>query len=120
MDELHPQASEPTEDELSVMRARMNGYIFPNIPVTQEEQQAFEQAMRFQIEHERRQREALSGVTLPDGTTGFTIGHFQMSFEQGALSSRLTRRTVCDAAYGVLLRAGLLYRGVERGRCPCR
>lgn len=122
MSENHGLPLELTPQERLTMRARMNGYIFPNVPVTQEEQEAFEAACALQIEHERHQREATAGMQLPDGTTGFVIGHFQMTFGDGAMSSRLSRKTICDAAYGILLRAGLLYRGVEREgrRGACR
>ena len=37
-----------------------------------------------------------------------------MSFDTGAMGNQLTKKTVCPAAYGVLLREGLLYKGVER------
>lgn len=115
MSENHGQSERVDEHEIAMMRARMDGYIFPNTAVTDAEKEALHAACLYQIEHERRQREALEGERLPDGTTGFTIGHFQMAFAEGAISSRLTRRTICDAAHGILLRAGLLYRGVERG-----
>lgn len=119
MPDMHTQAVEPTEDELKFMQARMNGYIFPNSPVTDEEKEAYKDACLFQIEHERKIKEALSNQTLPDGVTAFQIGHFSMQFQAGSFSSKLTNKTICDAAYGTLLRAGLLYRGVE-GRCrPC-
>ena len=54
---------------------------------------------------------------LPDGTKSFSIGNFSMSFEDGSFSSKLTRKSICPTAYGVLLEAGLLYKGVE-GRLP--
>ena len=116
MPEFHSEAKKPTKDELISMRARMNAFIFPNVPVTEPEKRAFEHAVKLQIEHERRQLKALHGNEMPDGVTQFTIGHFTMAFEQGAISSKLTRKTICDAAYGELLTAGLLYRGVERDR----
>lgn len=119
MTELHPQANEPTAEEKEAMQARMNAYIFPNTPYTAEEKAAFEKAVLFQIQNERMQKEALGGQTLPDGLKEFTIGHFQGAFETG-ISSALSRKTICGAAYGELLRAGLLYRGVERRRpYPC-
>ena len=113
MTELHPKANEPTAEEKEAMQARMSAYIFPNTPYTDEEKQAFDKAVLFQIQHERMQAEALGGQMLPDGLKEFNIGHFQGAFET-SVSSKLSRKTICDAAYGVLLRAGLLYRGVER------
>ena len=118
MQELHAQAADPTAGELISMRTRMRGFIFPNLPVSPREQLAFDNAVHFQIEHEREQKRAL-GMDLPDGLTEVTIGHFTAAFSESALSGKLTRRTICDAAYAELLTAGLLYRGLE-GRCmPC-
>ena len=53
---------------------------------------------------------------VPEGTQSFSIGDFSMTFNKDFLEGRLTRKTICPAAYGLLLRSGLLYRGVE-GRC---
>lgn len=83
MSESHGQPECVDEHEIAMMRARMNGYIFPNTAVTGAERDALDAACRYQIEHERRQREMLEGEWLPDGTTEFTIGHFQMTFAGG-------------------------------------
>ena len=81
---------------------------------TLEEQQAFEQAAQMQYEHEESAR--LNGEALPAGAAGFRIGEFSMSFEKGTADDRLTMKTVCPGAYGLLLRHGLLYRGAEGRR----
>ena len=115
MPDIHEYSeTEPTEQELQLMRDRMLLYIFPNDPVTEEEQEAFAQAVTYQIEHERHRKALLNGI--PDGTQSFKVGDFQMAFEDGVNDHRLTRKTICDAAYAKLLKAGLLYRGLE-GRC---
>lgn len=113
MTELHEQGVACTWNEMEAMRARMRGFILPSVVKTPREEEAFDAACRYQIEHERQHAEAMGGKTLPEGATGFTIGHFSMTFESGAFSGALTRKTICDAAYGTLLHAGLLYRGVE-------
>ena len=86
--------------------AALSALIFPNTPHTQEELAAFDQAVSFQLEH------LTSAPELPDGIESMQIGHFQIRRSSGSGSSRYGG--VCPAAYGVLLRAGLLYKGVER------
>ena len=53
---------------------------------------------------------------IPSGVESFRIGDFQMAFQDGTLDMELNRRNSCPSVYGLLLRHGLLYRGVE-GRC---
>ncbi len=118
MADLHSDLKDVTVAELNAMTARMLGFIFPNTPVTDEEKYAFDSAVLLQLQHEKALKAQMGEI--PDGVSSFTIGHFTMSFADGAsCSSSLTRKTICDAAYGLLLRAGLLYRGVERARGCC-
>ena len=91
------------------MRAKMSGFIFPNVPISDFERAAFERAVNYQIEHERQRRAAV----------GITIGHFSASFDDSAFTGKLTRKTICDAAYSELLLAGLLYRGLEGRMAAC-
>lgn len=117
MPDIHTISGEPTEEEREMMIPRMKAFIFPNKPRTLEEKAAFANAVRFQINHDKTVAEKTNGAELPDGAKSFTIGSFHMEFEDGTFDSRLTRKTICPSAYGILLLAGLLYRGVE-GRCP--
>lgn len=96
------------------MRDRMYAYIFPNTPRTDSEKAAFEKAIRYQYEHEATA--AMNGQQVPNGVTEFSIGDFSMHFEDGMFSSAITRKTICSSAYGVLLREGLLYKGIEGRR----
>ena len=41
------------------MRDRIKAFIFPNVPKTEEEVEAFEKAVAYQIEHEKSIRDAL-------------------------------------------------------------
>ena len=41
------------------MRAKMSGFIFPNVPISDFERAAFERAVNSQIEHERQRRAAV-------------------------------------------------------------
>lgn len=113
MAELHDSAGQYTDAEMISMRARMQGFILPSVVRTEQEAEAFETACLYQIEHERKLLELMGSQEIPKGVTGFEIGHFSMTFESGAFCGVLTRKTICDAAYGTLLYAGLLYRGVE-------
>lgn len=58
-------------------------------------------------------------MSLPEGVTSVTIGHFSASFDDSAFTGKLTRKTICDAAYSELLLAGLLYRGLEGRMAAC-
>ena len=101
------------DEEFAQMTERMYYRIFPNTPVTKEETAAFERACLLQIAHERES--AGTVPALPPGVKSFQIGHFSMNFsETAAQGNSPGGLNLCAAAYGVLLRAGLLYRGVER------
>lgn len=109
--------SEYADDEkYQAMLPRMRAFIFPSIPRLDFEVAAFNKAILYQIEHEDKISEAMNGQVLPQGVNSFNIGDFAMSFGSGTFDQRLTRKTICPTAYGILLEAGLLYKGVE-GRC---
>lgn len=114
MPDLHTWAGTPTEEETAMMEDRMKLFIFPNEAKTEAETEAFNKAVSYQIAHEKSLAEQYGDIGIPDGTTGFKIGDFSMTFEEGVNGSGLTRKTICQAAYSVLLRAGLLYRGLPR------
>lgn len=96
------------ENLLDPMREKMYGLCFPNVPRTLMEQEAFEQAVRLQYDYEQQ------NPAPPPGAKGFKIGEFEMTLDgRGGAAG-----TLCPAAYGLLLRSGLLYRGVE-GRRTC-
>ncbi|MBQ9198367.1 MAG: hypothetical protein IJ157_14185 [Clostridia bacterium] len=111
MNDYHMDVGQPDDGRMDAVRQRLYAYCFPNVPRTAEEQSAFEEAALLQYVHEETQR-SLRG-DLPESMEGFRIGDFQMTFAQGMSTGRLTARTVCPAAYGALLRHGLLYRGAE-------
>lgn len=106
------------ENDMINMRAKMSGFIFPNVPISDFERAAFERAVNYQNEHERQRRAAV-GMSLPEGVTSVAIGHFSASFDDSAFTGKLTRKTICDAAYSELLLAGLLYRGLEGRMAAC-
>ena len=114
MADMHTWQDQPTSDEVMLMEERMRLFIFPNQPSTQDEIRAFKMAVAHQIVHEKSRQEQAEDI--PEGVSSFRIGDFSMTFEPGMNGSGLTRKTICPAAYSVLLRAGLLYRGLE-GRC---
>ena len=114
MADIHIHCEEPTSDEMEMMRDRMSAYIFPNTPRNETETAAFDKACKYQIAHEKTIASQVGDNAVPEGTKSFNIGDFAMSFEDGVMSSRLTRKTICPSAHGVLLREGLLYKGVER------
>ena len=110
MADIHGKAAGATAEETRMMRARLAEVIFPNERLTDAQEVALEEAVLYQIEHERR---GLSkGAVLPQGMSAVKVGILNLAQpqEDGVLS----RKTMCRAAYGVLLSAGLLYKGVER------
>ena len=113
MIENHGVYYTPTEEEIADMEPRIKAFIFPSIPVLDFEKQAFDKAVLYQINHEMAKSEVMKDQTLPDGVQSFKIGDFSMSFENGSFDSRLTKKTICPTAYGILLEAGLMYKGVE-------
>lgn len=115
MIDVHGNVPDPSEEVLALFRDKMDAFIFPNIPRADYEIEAYNKAVRYQYEHEASRQKELNDAGIPDGVTSFRIGDFSMSFEDGANSPFLNMRTICPSAYGVLLRAGLLYKGVERG-----
>lgn len=117
MADVHTWNGTPTEAEKALMEDRMRLFIFPNVPYTEEETAAFDKAVAYQIAHEKSMAENFDGI--PEGVEAFKIGDFSMNFGEGVNSSGLTRKTICHAAYSVLLRAGLLYRGLDGRCCGC-
>lgn len=115
MIDLHAQSIPVDSHMVDLVRDKVLAFIFPNNPRTDSDTEAFEKAVLYQYEHEMTQAIKTSDE-IPDGVQSFSIGDFHMSFDKDWLETRLTRKTICPAAYGVLLRQGLLYRGVE-GRC---
>ena len=67
-------------------------------------------AALYQIEHERRT--LAKGAVLPQGMSVVKVG--VLNLKSPERNGPLNRRTMCPAAYGLLLNAGLLYKGVER------
>ena len=115
MSDIHANIAAPTESVTLMFREKIMGFIFPNTPRSEDEITAFIRSVTLQYEHEATRLQSMNDSGIPEGVTSFRIGDFSMSFEDGTNSAALTMKTICPAAYGVLLRAGLLYRGVERG-----
>lgn len=112
MPDIHGTFPTPTEEERVSMQPRIDAFIFPRIPETENELSAYALAVDQQINHDKTIAAQLENTPVPPGTTGFKIGDFSMSFESGAFDSAITRKTICQTAYGLLLKAGLLYKGV--------
>ena len=113
MADIHGAFDAPTEAEIAAMKPRIKAFIFPSIPRMDFEIEAFDRAVEYQIAHEKTQAAMLEGQSIPDGVQSFSIGNFSMSFGSNTFDNRLTKRTICPTAYGILLEAGLMYKGVE-------
>lgn len=106
----HTWTGDLTEEEVERMTEIMKLFIFPNEAETDAQQEAFDKAVEYQLIHEKSLAETLGQI--PDGASSFRIGDFSMTFGDGVNSSGLTRKTICPAAYSLLLRNGLLGRAV--------
>ena len=111
----HIVTAAPTEDEIGMMRDIILAFIIPNTPKSEEEHEAVAKAVEYQIAHEKTIAAQCGVEALPQGTTGFTIGEFSMSFSDGSVYGVLTKKTICPHAYSVLINAGLLYKGMLGG-----
>lgn len=116
MSDRHDAVRVTNQRLMQELRDQMYAIIFPNTPRTDDEKDAFERAITYQYQHMESKAEKMSEI--PDGVKSFSIGEFSMTFEDGMRGNRLTMKTLCPSAYGLLLRAGLLYRGVGGG-CGC-
>ncbi|MBR1684055.1 MAG: hypothetical protein IJ708_02875 [Clostridia bacterium] len=105
--DVHKEGLELTEGAMERASLRLEAYMFPNRAVTEQEKAVFARAARLQAEHEASVQSDFPA--LPSEVSGFQIGHFQASLREGMQG----RDSLCPLAYGLLLREGLLYRGIE-------
>lgn len=111
---LNLEADDFEEEDIETMSDKLMAFIFPNTPRTESQKTAFNRAVIYQLIHEKTIAKNNNSTSVPDGVQSFSIGKFSMTFEDGANATMLNRRNICPYAYGVLLREGLLYKGVER------
>jgi len=104
-------AQYPTLRDRLEMKARMLAFVAPRVPAGKDEMRALRTAVDAQWHFEREVEAAFSGQTPPPGVVGVTIGGFALKLNDDARAGRLTRETMCPAAYATLFNAGLLYRG---------
>ena len=102
-----------TDENFQAVARKVRAFIFPSIPRKDFEIEAFNNAVLYEIQHELNMAAASAETSLPEGLKSFKIGDFSATFEDGATSAQLTKKSICQMAYGILLEAGLLYKGVE-------
>ena len=106
--DVHAQDLEIRPEDLERAQLVLESYMFPNTAQTEREKDVLRRASRYQAAHDLTL--ARETPNLPADVRSFQIGHFQMTMEPGA---RTQRAALCPSAYALLLREGLLYRGVE-------
>lgn len=94
-----------TGRELELAQERLLNHIFPREPVSGEEKEAFERAVIAQAEWEKKLADSTG--ELPGRVTAVKIGNFSASVQPR------TGFEMAPEARGILLRSGLLYKGVE-------
>ena len=102
-----------TDVYFQAVAMKLRAFIFPSVPRHAFEIEAFNKAVLYEIQHELNTQSAMGDKALPEGLQSFSIGDFSASFSGDGSSTRLTRRSICQMAYGLLLEAGLMYKGVE-------
>ncbi|MBO6164484.1 MAG: hypothetical protein J6N77_05455 [Lachnospiraceae bacterium] len=111
MADHHAQGLEPTNEELEMAGLLLESLMFPSVPSTAAEEAAVRRATWLQAVHTRTY--ASQTPDLPADVESFQIGHFRMQYRGGRKS-----QDICPAARALLLKEGLLYKGVERRRTP--
>ena len=108
---MHKPGIEPDAGDMKLAQAKIDALMFPCTPLTDAEKEAVAEAVWLQAVHTLSMNAEVP--VLPEDVESFAIGHFQMKY-------RKTGRTsgICPAARALLLREGLLYKGVERKRQP--
>ena len=91
---------------------RLEAYIFPHIPVTSAQKQAFERAVDAQVRFEQEN----GGAELPAGLNAVSIGDFSVSASSGARTAAYTSETLSPEAWAYLYRAGLLKGAIPQAR----
>ena len=107
--DVHARELEVTEDEMERAQLLLEAFMFPNRALTEGQQQVMKRAARYQAEHDLTLSQSVPPV--PEDVSSMQIGHFQIAWDTG---TRAQRDRICPSAYALLLREGLLYRGVER------
>lgn len=90
---------------------RLLAYIIPNTPVRPDEIDAFCKAVYAQIAFETTDGNAQLG-TMPSGVSAFQVNGFSATID-GASKDGVSTVGISKRARAILLRAGLLYRGVS-------
>ena len=111
MADHHAQGLEPTNEELEMAGLLLESLMFPSVPSTAAEEAAVRRATWLQAVHTKTY--AAEVPDLPSDVESFQIGHFRMQYRTGRKS-----QDICPAARALLLKEGLLYKGVERRRTP--
>lgn len=104
------------ETELDSIREKLYAFCFPNVPEDLQQQEMFDRAACMQYAWEQQQAQTMG--TVPQGLKSIRLGDFSAELAADQAGGALTQKNMCPEAYGLLLRSGLLYRGVE-GRCRC-
>lgn len=100
------------QEEMERARDKLYAKIFPNTPTTPDQRDAFERAVTYQAEADAYANDAFEG--LPRQVTSFHTGNFSATMEAR------TGLEMCPEAYGILLRAGLMYKGLPAENEPPR
>ena len=88
---------------------RLTAYIYPNVPETLEQVQAFSQAVTLQSAYETAQ-----GDMMPANVKSFKLGEYALTLTGGGAA--YTAASLCPGAWAVLFNAGLLKRGLPMAR----
>lgn len=97
---------------LEAAENRLLAYIFPCVVCSETQKDALVTAACAQFAHEHNSDAAQLMMSAPAGLQSFTIGHWSAAFARGATAESLFPAGLDNSAYAILLRSGLLFRGV--------
>ena len=84
---------------------RLKAYIFPNVPITSQQLQAFSEAAELQAAYETAQ-----GETLPANVKSFKLGEYALTLSGGGAAYNAA--SLCPETLALLFNAGLLKHGL--------
>lgn len=87
------------------IRERLTAYIYPRAPSTDEQEEAFDNAVEAQMEYE----EGNAALNTPAGVTNMSNDGVSVSFDVSrGVTPQYSAATICPAAYAYLYNAGLI------------
>ena len=86
-----------------IVEERLRAFIYPNVPITKAQKDAFDLAVETQIEYE----ENSGGENIPENVQSFSIGDYSVALREGATPG-YARSDLAPGVWALLFNAKLL------------